>query len=49
MELCMAACATHTEPETEDPKTETDSETETPKKEVYQVHTGQSVRLVKEL
>ena len=34
MALCMVACGTHTEPETEDPKTNTDPEIETPKKDV---------------
>ena len=35
--LCMVACGTHTDPETEDPKTGTDPETETHKKEVLTV------------
>ena len=37
MSLCMVGCGTHTEPETEDPKTGTDPETETPKKDVITV------------
>ena len=37
MALCVVGCGTHTEPETENPKTGTDPETETPKKEVITV------------
>ena len=37
MALCVVGCGTHTEPETEDPKTETDPGTETPKKDVITV------------
>ena len=37
MALCVVGCGTHTEPETEDPKTGTDPETETPKKDVITV------------